>query len=102
MKNSKKCYKHEKPFILKHNPSNRQINKYCLSKCSKRWYKRLLRWNFSWMSRGYNPKNFASELYPFIWRKLERKTILEILVWYYPDINGTISRKRKLKKKLKY
>lgn len=102
MKNSKKCYKHEKPFILKHNPGNHQIYKYCLSKCSKTWYKRLLRWNFSWMSRGYNPKNFASELWPFIWRKQERKSELEVLTLYYPDINGTISKKRKLKKKLKY
>lgn len=71
MKQSKKCYKHEKPFILKHNPGKHQIDKYCLSKCSKTWYKRLLKWNFSWMSRGYNPKNYASELYPFIWRKME-------------------------------
>lgn len=102
MKNSKKCYKHEKPFVLKHNPGNRQIHKYCLSKCSKRWYKRLLRWYSSWRSVAYNPKNFASELSPFIWRKIERRSTLRVLVWYYPDINGTISKKRKLKKKLKY
>ena len=102
MKNSKKCYKHEKPFILKYNPGKHRINKYCLSKCSKRWYKRLLRWSFSWMSRGYNPKNFAGELYPFVWRKMERKTTLEILVWYYRDINATFSKRRKLKKKLNY
>lgn len=101
MKQSKKCYKHEKPFILKHNPSNRQINKYCLSKCSKTWYKRLLRWYFS-PRIAYNPKNFASELWPFVCRKLKRKSILRVLIWYYPDINGSISKKRKLKKKLKY
>ena len=54
------------------------------------------------MHRAYNPRNFASELYPFIWRKRERKTTLELLIWYYPDINSTFSKKRKLKKKLKY